>query len=233
MAANNPKVKVAKNGPYVVTGAVPINKAYIVDNADGDPERWEHGPAEPPRETYALCRCGRSRTAPYCDGSHAAGRFDGSETAPPASDRSRREKTEGPALDLTFAPDLCAAARFCRGSGGAWANAERSDDPACRAIALREAADCPSGSLTAYDKADGRPIEPRLEPSISVIEDPPRKQSGPLWVKGGIPVLSAEGVPYEIQNRVTLCRCGGSENKPFCDGTHCRNGFNDGDDRLK
>ena len=233
MPARDPKIKVTRNGPYVVSGEVPLNKAYIVNGADGEPERWEHGPADPPRATYALCRCGRSRTMPHCDGSHLAGRFDGTETAPAAPDRSRWERTEGPALDLTFAVEICAAARFCHGSGDAWTNAERSDDPACRAVALREAADCPSGSLTAWDKASGRAIEPRLEPAVSVVEDPPRKQSGPLWVQGGIPVVSAEGVPYEVRNRVTLCRCGASENKPFCDGTHCQNGFNDGDDRLK
>lgn len=233
MAASDPKIKVTRNGPYIASGGIPVHKAYVVNGPDGEPERWEHGPADPPRAACALCRCGRSRTMPYCDGSHVAARFDGTETAPTAPDRSGWEKTEGPALDLTFAPELCSAARFCHGAGDAWTNAARSDDPDRRAVALREAADCPSGSLTAYDKSDGRPIEPRLEPSIAVVEDPPRKQSGPLWVRGGLLILSADGVAYERRNRVALCRCGGSENKPLCDGTHCHNGFNDGDDRLK
>jgi CDGSH-type Zn-finger protein len=233
MPARDSKIKVTKNGPYVVSGGVPLNKAYIVSGADGEPGRWEHGPAGLRRATYAICRCGRSRTMPYCDGSHVESGFDGTETAAPALARSGWEKTEGPTLDLTFAVEICAAARFCHGSGDAWTNAERSDDPACRAVAVREAADCPSGSLTAWNKDDGEAIEPRYEPSVSIVEDPPRKNSGPLWVKGGIPILSAEGVPYEVRNRVTLCRCGASEYKPFCDGTHCHNGFNDGDDRLK
>ena len=44
--------------------------------------------------------------------------------------------------------------------------------------------------------------------------------SGPLFVRGGIKVLDSRGEPYEIRNRVTLCRCGRSSNKPLCDGSH-------------
>jgi CDGSH-type Zn-finger protein len=44
--------------------------------------------------------------------------------------------------------------------------------------------------------------------------------NGPIWVRGGIPIESAKDEIYEIRNRVTLCGCGRSSNKPFCDGTH-------------
>ncbi|UCF09264.1 MAG: CDGSH iron-sulfur domain-containing protein, partial [Thermoplasmata archaeon] len=43
---------------------------------------------------------------------------------------------------------------------------------------------------------------------------------GPIWVRGRIPIESADGHIYEIRNRVTLCRCGWSSNKPFCDSSH-------------
>ena len=69
-----------------------------------------------------------------------------------------------------------------------------------------------------WDKATGLPIEPELEPSLGLIEDTEKKVSGPIWVRGGIPVVSAEGTTYEIRNRLTLCRCGRSANKSFCDG---------------
>ncbi|MFE2733740.1 CDGSH iron-sulfur domain-containing protein [Streptomyces sp. NPDC059349] len=46
-------------------------------------------------------------------------------------------------------------------------------------------------------------------------------------MRGGIPVTAADGTPYEVRNRVTLCRCGASRNKPFCDGTHASIGFKD------
>ena len=66
----------------------------------------------------------------------------------------------------------------------------------------------------------GKPIEPKFEPSLGLIEDTEKKVSGPIYVRGGIPVVSADGKTYEIRNRVTLCRCGRSDNKPFCNGSH-------------
>jgi hypothetical protein len=77
------------------------------------------------------------------------------------------------------------------------------------------------------EKGTGKPIEPHFEKSITVLEDPGRECSGPLWVKGGIPIQSADGSEYEVRNRVTLCRCGKSSNKPFCDGTHISIHFKD------
>jgi len=41
--------------------------------------------------------------------------------------------------------------------------------------------------------------------------------SGPLWLRGGIPVVAADGFENEVRKRVTLCRCGQSRNKPFRD----------------
>ena len=47
-----------------------------------------------------------------------------------------------------------------------------------------------------------------------------REIAGALWVTGGVPITRADGQPFETRNRVTLCRCGQSSNKPLCDGTH-------------
>jgi len=92
---------------------------------------------------------------------------------------------------------------------------------------------CPSGRLTACDKKTGEKIEQDLEPSLGLIEDPEAKVSGPIAVKGGVVVEGAEGKEYEPRNRATLCRCGQSQNKPFCDGAHIRYGFDDGDESIK
>ena len=51
---------------------------------------------------------------------------------------------------------------------------------------------------------------------------------GPIYVRGGIPIASLDGTPYEVRNRVALCRCGASQNKPFCDGSHVDAAFRDG-----
>jgi hypothetical protein len=74
--------------------------------------------------------------------------------------------------------------------------------------------------LVAVDLETGEDIEPVFEPSIGLVEDTARGVSGPLWVRGGIPIVAADGETYEVRNRVTLCRCGRSSNKPYCDGAH-------------
>jgi hypothetical protein len=61
-----------------------------------------------------------------------------------------------------------------------------------------------------------------ITPSISVIENPRDAICGPFWVKGGIAIESADGLAYETRNRVTLCGCGRSNRKPFCDGRHLK-----------
>ncbi len=224
-----PRIKVTKDGPYIVTGGVPLDRADIVVGADGEPAQWEKGPSLPHRDAYALCRCGASKGKPFCDGSHVESGFDGAETAKHEGFLERAERTVGPGVDLTWSAEICAAARFCHRGEEAWGYAERSADPAARAAAVEEACNCPSGSLIAWDKKTGAAIEPPLEPSIGLVEGCKDGTSGPLWVKGGIPVESAEGVAYETRNRVTLCRCGKSGAKPFCDGTHVLTGFKSGD----
>lgn len=70
-----------------------------------------------------------------------------------------------------------------------------------------------------WDK-QGEAIEPEFKPSLGLVEDLQEGVMGPIWVRGGIPVDSADCTTYEIRNRVTLCRCGKSSNKPFCDSSH-------------
>jgi len=82
-------------------------------------------------------------------------------------------------------------------------------------------------TVCVWDRKTGKPIEPELPLSIGLIEDPAQGCSGPLWVRGGVQIESADGFKYEVRNRVTLCRCGQSQNKPFCDGTHAAVGFRD------
>ena len=58
------------------------------------------------------------------------------------------------------------------------------------------------------------------EPSIEFLQDPEKGVSCGIYVKGNIPIESSNGEMYETRNRVMLCRCGESSNKPFCDATH-------------
>jgi CDGSH-type Zn-finger protein len=82
--------------------------------------------------------------------------------------------------------------------------------------------------LVIHDNATQKPIEHPLAPAIGVVEDPALGCSGPLYVQGGIPIHSSDGKRYEVRNRVALCRCGVSANKPFCNGSHASLGFDDG-----
>jgi len=225
---NNKKITITKNGPYIVSGNVPLDKETILTDKNHYSYKWQKGESYPKKETYSLCRCGQSHNKPYCDGSHLAAHFDGTETASTQSYNELAETFEGPGLDLKDVRELCADARFCDREEGAWAlTQELSGDSKCRDLAIEECGNCPSGRLVAINKKTGKPIEPEFEPSISLVEDPEAKASGPLWVKGGIPIESANGTNYEVRNRVTLCRCGQSHNKPYCDGSHIEVKFND------
>jgi len=51
------------------------------------------------------------------------------------------------------------------------------------------------------------------------------KDNGPYIVTGSFEVVDAEGNRFETKKAVSLCRCGYSSNKPFCDGTHKKIGF--------
>ena len=214
------KITVSKNGPYIVTGGIPITISEICNDDNGYCRTWREAKRFPVIEKYALCRCGQSSNKPFCDGTHVKINFDGTE----AEDRVPYDKgvgaISGPALTLYDNQHLCVHARFCMRAGGIWNLVELSDDEVARDTAIEEACNCPSGRLVLKDNESGKTIEPEFEKSIVVIEYPPRGEHGPLWVRGGIPIESADGKPYEIRNRVTLCRCGRSRNKPFCDGSH-------------
>jgi CDGSH-type Zn-finger protein len=218
----NPRIKVTKDGPYIVGGGIPLARERVAIGCDGEPAKWEKGPAYPVRDSYALCRCGQSKNKPFCDGSHLRVAFDGTETAGRGAYLEHAEKTVGPRLNLTWSAEFCSVARFCHRGEEAWGYTKRSDDPKARETAIEEACDCPSGSLVAWDKSTGEAIERKLEPSISLTENSQDGTDGPIWVKGGIPIESADGFVYETRQRVTLCRCGKSSNKPFCDGRHLK-----------
>jgi hypothetical protein len=127
---------------------------------------------------------------------------------------------DGPQLALKDAEILCASARFCHRGGDIWDQIPQTNDPKIKENCVRNSCDCPSGRLTVIDKATGTVVEPKLDQAIGVIEDPSMGIGGPLWIRGGIPVFSTDGKPYEIRNRATLCRCGKSTIKPYCDSSH-------------
>lgn len=224
------RVEIQDNGPYLVFGTLPIKQQFIIPDNHGFSWVFRQGIKDyaVAKTPTALCRCGASTHKPYCDGSHLRADWDESLTAPHAPLLSDAAIIEGPTLNLSDNRKYCAFARFCDAKGDTWNLTLQSDDPKKRQLAIYTASHCPAGRLKEWDTELDKPFELQLKPAIGIIEDPALNVSGGLWLMGGIPVKDSTGYTYEVRNRVTLCRCGQSSNKPFCDGTHATMKFKDG-----
>lgn len=224
--ADGMRIQVLRQGPYAVSGNVPLVRIEIETNEAGESVAWREFERIGTGERYQLCRCGHSKHKPFCDGSHVAADFDGEETADHTPYLDASTCIDGPGIKLRDARKLCAEARYCDRYGGLWNLVKVAETPEDREKVEVMARLCPSGRYTICDPDDTM-HEPELEPSIALIEDPSLGVSGPIFVRGGIPVVGADGEPYEPRNRMTLCRCGRSANKPFCDGSHVAAGWRD------
>jgi CDGSH-type Zn-finger protein len=211
------------DGPYVVEGDVPVLRTAIVETEYGEPVEWEEGPEiQTPAAPLELCRCGKSSHKPFCDATHERVPFDGTETADRGPSAHRRDVWEGVGVVMTDDFGLCTQAGFCGDRfTKVWMMIEDTADPAVRQRLMDMVSKCPSGRLAYQVPPDPSDVEPAFEPSIGI------EPNGPVWIRGGIPVVSEDGTPYEVRNRQTLCRCGHSRNKPFCDGMHRVVGFTD------
>ncbi len=222
-------IQIVRNGPYLVHGKPEIRQEFILPNDRGN--SWAYGPGRKfevaGQRPTALCRCGHSKDAPFCDGMHLKVDFDGTETASRTPILEGAKPYPGPNYILLDNEAYCAFARFCDAFGQVW-NLVAEGDQLSDELSIRETFHCPSGRLMIRKRDGGALLEPRLEPSIGVLEDPAIDCSGPLYVKGGIRVEGAAGQSYEVRNRQTLCRCGMSSNKPFCNGAHASAKYRDG-----
>lgn len=218
--ASGASITICPNGPYVVSGGVPLSEQFIVVNAAGDSIDYQQGRLYSSQATVQLCRCGQSSTKPFCDGTHASVGFDGTTTCSQVPYLQQAETIAGPVLSITDAKALCSNARFCNTHGGIWALVKQSDEPNARQLVVFQASHCPSGRLIAWERATAQSIEPDDQPSIALIIDTKDGVDGPIWVRGGLPIHSEMGHAYEVRQQCTLCRCGRSANKLFCDGAH-------------
>lgn len=220
-------IVVVENGPYLVRGTPPLHCQTIERNEQGRSWSYREGRAFPVKDKTALCRCGHSANKPYCDGSHAKVAVDLTETATFEPMLNEAQEIDGPRYSLTDNERYCAYARFCDNGERIW-NEIQIPGEAHEKLSVYMAHHCPSGRLIVWDRSTGDPVEQPLAATLSLIEDPGIGVSGPLVARGGIRVQSASGRSYEIRNRQTLCRCGASSNKPFCDGSHASIKFQDG-----
>jgi CDGSH-type Zn-finger protein len=223
MSQPEPTIRIEAGGPYRVSGSVPLARTERVANDAGEPVEW--APLEPlsTGKRFALCRCGQSSTKPFCDDTHLTVEWDSAEKADPGPRSDRMTTYPGEGVVMTDDRSICSRAGFCRTRiTDVWDMIGKTADAETRERLIRMIDRCPSGALQHAEDEDASPFEPPYAPGIAVSKD------GPIWARGEIRVEGADGTTYEIRNRVTLCRCGRSSNKPFCDGTHGVVGFRDG-----
>jgi CDGSH-type Zn-finger protein/truncated hemoglobin YjbI len=217
-AALPPHIQASLNGPYLVT-----NVARLTN--------WL-GEDMPARPQLALCRCGASATKPLCDGTHARIGFTAQKS--PSRVPDRRDTYVGQQVTIFDNRGICQHSGLCTDrlatvfrtatdpfvapSGG------RMDE------IVRAVRDCPSGALSfaidsteARDQVDHANVRP---PSIEITKD------GPYRVTGGIGLSDADGddesrAEGSSREHYALCRCGQSQNKPFCSGMHWYVDFHD------
>jgi CDGSH-type Zn-finger protein len=174
------------------------------------------------KKTLALCRCGGSANKPFCDGRHSKIGFSSSKSENRVKDK--RDNYEGETITIHDNRGICAHAGRCtdglpsvfRLQQEPWINPNASGSEEISNVIGK----CPSGALS-YS-SDG--IEHRDREGESSIFIAP---NGPYLVSGGPELLETTRAEGASTEHFTLCRCGGSKNKPFCDGTHWYNQFKD------
>jgi len=204
-----PSIQTQIDGPYLLT-----NVAHVSD--------WLGVPVPAPPQV-ALCRCGESARKPFCDGRHAEiGFTDGKD---PERVPDRRDAYDGEQVTVLDNRGTCAHSGFCTsrlptafraGEEPFVAPSGGRMDEIVRAVRA-----CPSGALSfALGGREAREqVDQDREPGVEVSKDGPYRVTGgiPLVDSAGAPVARNEGASFE---HYSLCRCGHSQNKPFCSGMH-------------
>ncbi len=202
-----PSITPTLNGPYVVRDLESLSN--------------QRGPLET-KPTIALCRCGGSANKPFCDGTHAKTGFSSAKLEGRVEDK--RENYQGAKVTIHDNRGICAHAGRC--TDGLSAVFRLGQEPwidpngATPDEIVTTVRQCPSGALNySVDGVEYQGGE--REPAIFV------SPNGPYVVTGRADLLETARGDGASTDRFTLCRCGGSKNKPFCDGTHWNIGFRD------
>jgi CDGSH-type Zn-finger protein/uncharacterized Fe-S cluster protein YjdI len=208
------KITCLPNGPYYLLADLQPAPVANLRREDGSACQTVRG--------VALCRCGGSANKPFCDGTHARNGFSDRNTADPG--KNQRVGFSGKDITIFDNRSICAHAGFCtdRLKSVFRMNAEPWIEPDAAAVeeVIATIEKCPSGALS-YARHGVEAQPPQREPMVTVTND------GPYAVTGGIELVSVRFGEGASKEHYTLCRCGGSKNKPFCDGTHWHIGFKD------
>ncbi len=215
--ANNDNNESPKKIPRIVFTTTTPYKVLNLENYIGI-----RGEKLETREVMHLCRCGQSKKKPCCDGSHTATGIEGDKLPGRLKDKVHSFKGK----EITIHDNRCVCSHdsscmdlsptvFIKGRRP-WIN----PDGATKEEIIATIHECPSGALSysldgvLYDSLD-------REPTIKIAQD------GPIEVKGGIILEDDMNSTPQSAEHYTLCRCGASKNKPFCDGSHFLVDFTD------
>jgi len=197
-----------ENGPYLVKNCPALTNSKGID-------------LHPGKQVFALCRCGKSNNKPFCDGTHNDVGFSSVTDEPSAGEW---KEYVGRKITIHDNRHLCAHAGRCtEGLQSVWRMGQKPwidpDGAEVEAIiAIIE--QCPSGAL-AYS-IDGEPEALKAAANCIVVS-----ADGPYEITGDITLKDDSRDIDDCPGRSALCRCGGSKNKPFCDGSHWHIGFKD------
>ncbi len=167
-------------------------------------------------------RCSASENKPFCDGSHGKIRF--SERKETDGHLDKRKDYVGKEITIHDNRGICSHAGYCsdclpsvfKYRSSPWID----PDGASKEEIIETINKCPSGALSYSIK--GKEYREEREPEVQVSKD------GPYQVTGNIEIVGHKNRAQEVsEEHCTLCRCGSSKNKPFCDGTHYEIGFKD------
>jgi len=200
-AQDKPTIEPTSNGPYLVRNLTDFKNS-------------REEPIQTRAEMY-LCRCGGSANKPFCDGTHAKVGFRSDKLDGRVPDKM--DHYEGKAIAIHDNRGVCAHSGYCTDNLPSVFVMGREPwidpDGAAPEDIVRTIRMCPSGALS---YSVGGVLHKDLDrgPSITV------SKNGPHRVTGGPELRDPAGSQPESKEHYTLCRCGGSKNKPFCDGTH-------------
>lgn len=162
-----------------------------------------------------LCRCGGSNNKPFCDGTHLKIGFSDKKEKDRVPDKL--DTYEDKKLTIHDNRGVCSHRGYCtdnapkvfRMNVEPWIYPDAQDPE----NTIKVIKTCPSGALS-YTKDGVLSKDWKREPAIVISKD------GPYDVVGYIELIDPDGNKSESKEHYTLCRCGHSKNKPFCDGQH-------------
>jgi len=214
MSTEKPKIACLPNGPLYLLNDLTPREIPNIQKSKGAPCTTITG--------VALCRCGGSSNKPFCDGTHGKNGFTDKNLSDGAL--NKRDNYTGKQITIHDNRGICSHAGHCTDNLSSVFKLREEPwidpDGASAKDIINTIRKCPSGALSyTVDNIEHRDQD--REPIITVTKD------GPLEISGGIELVDQPLGNGASTEHYTLCRCGASKNKPFCDGTHWRIEFKD------